>query len=141
MYDFIKPKMETYFFPPFGDQKFEFFPLSTFRYSSVSCSSSLFLFASLSYRRESAQKKKHQKCTRNSNDLKCFAGQVWGASGDMKQWLENLLMKYFFSFSFALGLMEQDKTRKTSIGNFSRDDFSSTDGERRRRRWRERRQT
>lgn len=67
---FIRPKMKLLFSRHYGDQKFEF------RYSSVSCSSSLFpFFPPLRYhidRRARKKKKKHQKCTKNSNDLKFF---------------------------------------------------------------------
>lgn len=103
------------------------FSLTMFRYFLVIPqfrARARFLFASLSYRRESAQKKKHQKCTKNSNDLKCFAGQ--GASGDIKQWLENLLMKFFFSI--ALGWWSKTKREKQAI---FREMILSTDGKRR----------
>lgn len=87
MYDFIRPKMETYLFPAkwrwpeirvFFSFDAAFFSL----FFNFVLELAVFLLPSLSYRtRERARqrntrKKKHQKCTKNSNDLKCFAGQV-----------------------------------------------------------------
>jgi hypothetical protein len=59
MYDFIRPKMETYFFPAItSDQKFEFFLFRCFVILQFRARARFFIFASLSYRQKSAQKEK-----------------------------------------------------------------------------------
>jgi hypothetical protein len=97
MYDFIRPKMETYLFPAITvTRNSSFFFSRCFVILQFRARARFFIFASLSYRQK--KKKKHQKCSRNS---KCFAGQVCAGS--------DLLMKFFESFDGA-----RHKTRKTS---------------------------
>lgn len=105
MYDFIRPKMETYFSRHYGDQKFEFLTSV-----SLQIRARAHFFLLLRYhidkraRSRGKRKKKHQKCSEEFKWFKVFAGQVLCAKRETKQWYENLLMKFF---------LRDFRTRKT----------------------------
>lgn len=111
MYDFIRPKMETYFSRHYGDQKFEF--LTSLRmFVSLQIRARAHFFLLLRYhidkraRSRGKRKKKHQKCSEEFKWFKVFrgAGFVRKKKGETKQWYENLLMKFF---------LRDFRTRKT----------------------------
>lgn len=77
MYDFIRPKMETYFSRHYGDQKFEFLTSVSLQ---IRARAHFFLLLRYHIDKRARSKGKRKKNTKNvqknSNDLKCFAGQV-----------------------------------------------------------------
>lgn len=78
MYDFIRPKMETYFFPPFGDQKFEFFLFRCFVILQFRARARFFICFVIISTRERAEKKT-PKMYKEFKWFKVFRGQVWCA--------------------------------------------------------------
>lgn len=109
--------METYFFPPLRWPVF--FLFRCFVSLQIRARAQLFISsASLSYqesKRASWKWKKHQKCTKNSNDLKCFAGQVlcWREGRDGAV-IRKFINEIFADFRSSKGKGEW-RTRKTSI--------------------------
>ena len=88
--DFIRPKMETYLFPAIRWPEIRVFSLSTFRYSSISCLSSLFhfCFVIISTKERAEEEKKHQKMFEEFKWFKVFR------DGRFRAGLKNLLMKF-----------------------------------------------
>lgn len=91
MCDFIRPKMETYLFPAIRWPEIRVFSLSTFRYSSISCLSSLFhfCFVIISTKERAEEEKKNTK--------KMFEEFKWFKvfrDGRFRAGLKNLLMKF-----------------------------------------------
>lgn len=119
MYDFIRPKMETYLFPAkwrwpeirvFFSFDAAFFSL----FFNFVLELAVFLLPSLSYRtRERARqrntrKKKTPKMYKEFKWFKVFRGAGFGCAHErMEQRLENLLMKFFVS-SFGWGNDDDD---------------------------------
>lgn len=68
MYDFIRPKMETYFSRHYGDQKFEFL-------TSVSLQIRARAHFFLERAAEEKERKNTKNVQKNSNDLKCSRGR------------------------------------------------------------------
>lgn len=141
--------METYFPPLRLTRNSSSFFCDFWRVSSISCSGSFFVIISAKNSTEQRQynktaqklqkqQKNRQKFLKNSNDLKCFVGQVCNflffifsfssvssTIGDgATTFRENLLMKYIF---FLVSLVSMDgwatKQEKRAAKTFRDNDF------------------